>query len=35
VGCSRAMKNLYINIPDANEADIENIEKLSMEYIKV
>ncbi|BBE16270.1 ATP-dependent DNA helicase UvrD/PcrA, clostridial paralog 2 [Aquipluma nitroreducens] len=35
VGCSRAMKNLYISIPDANEADIENIENLSMEYVRV
>ncbi|MHC1689960.1 MAG: UvrD-helicase domain-containing protein [Bacteroidales bacterium] len=32
VGCSRAMKNLYISIPDANQLDIDNIERLNMEY---
>lgn len=35
VGCSRAMKNLYINIPDANKADIENIENFNLEYEQV
>jgi DNA helicase-2/ATP-dependent DNA helicase PcrA len=35
VGCSRAMKNLYINIPDVNEFDIENIENFNMEYERV
>lgn len=35
VGCSRAMKNLYINIPDATQADIENIESLNMVYERV
>lgn len=35
VGCSRAMKNLYINIPVATQADIDNIENLNMEYESV
>lgn len=35
VGCSRAMKNLFINIPEANEADIGNIENFNMVYERV
>lgn len=35
VGCSRAMKNLFINIPEANEADIGNIENFKMVYERV
>ncbi len=32
VACSRAMNRLFISIPEANEADIENIERLNLEY---
>ncbi len=35
VGCSRAMENLYINIPDATQDDIASIENIDMIYERV
>lgn len=35
VGCSRAMTSLFINIPDATQADIDIIEKMNITYERV
>lgn len=32
VGCSRAMNNLFINIPDLNQNDINRLEEINVEY---
>lgn len=35
VGCSRAMESLYINIPEATQADMALIKKMNMIYERV
>ncbi|WP_461629085.1 UvrD-helicase domain-containing protein [Labilibaculum euxinus] len=35
VACSRAMKRLFINIPDANQSDIDLIENMNISYERI
>ncbi len=35
VGCSRAMTRLFMNIPEATSSDIEDIERMNMDYERV